>query len=362
MVDRFVEFWLNQFFRESTRMSSRASSRRSTRRRRTALEVDLNDTPEGSDAPAMAEVIGEPPVDNSLAAVAAAAVAATGAIDVEEIDDDVVISSPRSFAEARNKARRNNGVTVIEDDLQIRSGDSEEVVTSLSLSSNNARRRRTSNQAIIDSDSYINLEGSNSSKVIGTKRRIISDIEIDLMFGHLERCSKLCGIDLRRKVTKSVEPSPPPPPKEPVFTCPVCIGPLTEETSTKCGHIFCKKCIKTAIAAQSKCPTCRRKLTAKDTFRILLVVGRKEHQILGYLLSSKLHTVAEPTAARPKQTSFKLNMIGFCSSVNCWKFLCCCDSELPSERSSDVKKPFVRPPFLRSFKKIGNAGESRIYD
>ncbi|KAK9140922.1 hypothetical protein Scep_010603 [Stephania cephalantha] len=240
MVDRFVEFWLNQFFSESTRMSSRASSRRSTRRRRTALEVDLNDAPEeGSDAPAMAEVIGEPPEDNSLAAVAAAAVAATlGAIDVEEIDDDVVISSPRSFAEARNKARRNNGVTVIEDDLQIRSGDSEEVVTRLSLSSNNARRRRTSNQAIIDSDSYINLEGSNSSK--------------------------------RRKVTKSVEPSPPPPPKEPVFTCPVCIGPLTEETSTKCGHIFCKKCIKTAIAAQSKCPTCRRKLTAKDTFRVYL--------------------------------------------------------------------------------------------
>ncbi|KAK9138359.1 hypothetical protein Sjap_008953 [Stephania japonica] len=237
MVDRFVDFWINQFFGESTTMSSRGSSRRGTRRRRTALEVDLNDTPEASDAPAMAEVVGELPLDNSLEAVAAAAVAASlGAIDVEEIDDDVVISSPRSFAEARNKARRNNGVMVIEDDL--RTGDSEDVATRLTLSSNMARRRRPSNQAIIDSDSFINLEGSNSSK--------------------------------RRKVTKSVEPPPPPPPKEPVFTCPICVGPMTEETSTKCGHIFCKKCIKTAIAAQNKCPTCRRKLAARDTFRVYL--------------------------------------------------------------------------------------------
>lgn len=48
------------------------------------------------------------------------------------------------------------------------------------------------------------------------------------------------------------------------------MGPFVEETSTKCGHIFCKKCICGAIAAQSKCPTCRRKLKVKDTIRIYL--------------------------------------------------------------------------------------------
>ncbi|KAF8391971.1 hypothetical protein HHK36_022311 [Tetracentron sinense] len=66
-------------------------------------------------------------------------------------------------------------------------------------------------------------------------------------------------------------PEPPqsvPPPKEPTFSCPVCMGPLAEEMSTKCGHIFCKNCIKAAIVAQSKCPTCRRKLTMKDTIRV----------------------------------------------------------------------------------------------
>ncbi|KAL2549672.1 RING/U-box superfamily protein [Forsythia ovata] len=71
---------------------------------------------------------------------------------------------------------------------------------------------------------------------------------------------------------KSAVPSLPipQPPKEPKFTCPVCMGPLVKEISTKCGHIFCKTCIKTAIAAQNKCPTCRRKITMKDTIRFYL--------------------------------------------------------------------------------------------
>ncbi|KAI7984098.1 E3 ubiquitin-protein ligase TRIM21 [Camellia lanceoleosa] len=76
-----------------------------------------------------------------------------------------------------------------------------------------------------------------------------------------------------RKNAKSVEPSPPPslpPRKEPTFSCRACLGPLVEEISTRCGHIFCKSCIETAIAAQGKCPTCRRKITFKDTIRIYL--------------------------------------------------------------------------------------------
>ncbi|KAL6506540.1 hypothetical protein OROGR_024721 [Orobanche gracilis] len=73
-----------------------------------------------------------------------------------------------------------------------------------------------------------------------------------------------------RKIVQKLPPAPPPPPKEPTFSCPVCMGALVEETSTKCGHIFCKACIKAAIAAQSRCPTCRKRTTAKDIFRIYL--------------------------------------------------------------------------------------------
>lgn len=64
--------------------------------------------------------------------------------------------------------------------------------------------------------------------------------------------------------------APPLPPKEPTFTCPICMGPLVEEMSTKCGHIFCKTCIRSAIAAQAKCPTCRKKVTVKELIRVFL--------------------------------------------------------------------------------------------
>ncbi|KAL8191877.1 hypothetical protein R6Q57_028608 [Mikania cordata] len=39
----------------------------------------------------------------------------------------------------------------------------------------------------------------------------------------------------------SPPPPPPPPPSPPVptYTCPICLGPMVEETtSTKCGHLF----------------------------------------------------------------------------------------------------------------------------
>ncbi|MBA0560445.1 hypothetical protein Golob_017341, partial [Gossypium lobatum] len=63
---------------------------------------------------------------------------------------------------------------------------------------------------------------------------------------------------------------PQPPPKEPTFNCPICMGPLTEEMSTRCGHIFCKACIKAAIATQAKCPTCRKRVTVKELIRVFL--------------------------------------------------------------------------------------------
>lgn len=59
-------------------------------------------------------------------------------------------------------------------------------------------------------------------------------------------------------------------PGPPSLNCPICMGSLSEETSTKCGHIFCKMCIEAAIKVQHKCPTCRRRLRMKDTIRIYI--------------------------------------------------------------------------------------------
>ncbi|XBI21172.1 hypothetical protein VPH35_062323 [Triticum aestivum] len=59
-------------------------------------------------------------------------------------------------------------------------------------------------------------------------------------------------------------------PREPKFTCPVCINELVDASSTICGHIFCKKCIEASIRFQKKCPTCRRRLAMRNFHRIYL--------------------------------------------------------------------------------------------
>ncbi|KAL2557002.1 RING/U-box superfamily protein [Forsythia ovata] len=145
-------------------------------------------------------------------------------IDLEAFDDDVIISSPRTFAEAKINARRNHGRTVVID------------VDSEGRFSHNKRKRTPANQIIINLDVYNELVGNNNS--------------------------------MTNNVQSMVLPSPQP--KELTFRCPVCMGPFVEEMSTKCGHIFCKACIQAAIAAQSKCPTCRRKITMKNIIRVYL--------------------------------------------------------------------------------------------
>ncbi|KAF7101168.1 hypothetical protein CFC21_102563 [Triticum aestivum] len=59
-------------------------------------------------------------------------------------------------------------------------------------------------------------------------------------------------------------------PKEPTFTCPVCLNKMELPSATSCGHVFCEKCIKAAIKAQKKCPTCRKRLGPKSHRRVYL--------------------------------------------------------------------------------------------
>ncbi|XP_077250199.1 uncharacterized protein LOC143889752 isoform X2 [Tasmannia lanceolata] len=52
--------------------------------------------------------------------------------------------------------------------------------------------------------------------------------------------------------------------------CSICMDTMKEETSTVCGHVFCKPCISNAIRVQKKCPTCREKLSLTNIHRIYL--------------------------------------------------------------------------------------------
>ncbi|KAK9117731.1 hypothetical protein Sjap_016678 [Stephania japonica] len=52
--------------------------------------------------------------------------------------------------------------------------------------------------------------------------------------------------------------------------CTICMDTMKEETSTICGHVFCKSCITSAIRTQNKCPTCRKELNMGSIHRIYL--------------------------------------------------------------------------------------------
>ncbi|XVF81217.1 hypothetical protein PTKIN_Ptkin15bG0138400 [Pterospermum kingtungense] len=186
-------------------------------RRRKAM-LDLNVPPpeireqEGSSQQAGPEEVTNHPAHPVPAAT----------IDVEAIEDDVIESSATAFAEAKKNSRRTRGRTVLVDVDSARSARS------------SRRRRLPPGTTVINCDHYINLENTTQSTV----------------------------------VKEIVEPQPPP--RIPTFNCPICMGSLVEEMSTRCGHIFCKACIKAALAVQAKCPTCRKRVTVKELIRVFL--------------------------------------------------------------------------------------------
>jgi hypothetical protein len=56
-----------------------------------------------------------------------------------------------------------------------------------------------------------------------------------------------------------------------MLVCPVCLdSPMTEISSTLCGHLFCGPCIAQAIDVGKKCPTCKSKLGKKSFHRVFL--------------------------------------------------------------------------------------------
>ncbi|XP_073840756.1 uncharacterized protein [Musca autumnalis] len=52
--------------------------------------------------------------------------------------------------------------------------------------------------------------------------------------------------------------------------CPICLESCIKErpTSTRCGHVFCEKCIKQSVRLQANCPICKMKINDSDLIRI----------------------------------------------------------------------------------------------
>ncbi|MBA0704822.1 hypothetical protein Golax_017055 [Gossypium laxum] len=206
--------------------------------------------------------------------------ASPATIDVEVIDDDVTESSATAFAEAKNNSRRSSGRTVVDLD----SG------TSCLPLSGASKAGFTDSRWLKQSTSLGNGGSLFTSFIFQTLDYSMSEVgvsHISLLPGWLTRstnnnqnkhrrpppsqtvinCDHYINLESTPQFTvkEILKPQPPP-----TFNCPICMGPLTEEMSTRCGHIFCKACIKAAIAVQRKCPTCRKKVTVKELFRVFL--------------------------------------------------------------------------------------------
>ncbi|GLJ48627.1 hypothetical protein SUGI_1025810 [Cryptomeria japonica] len=155
--------------------------------------------------------------------------------DDDENDDEVVVSSSRTLAPARSAYSQQSGrdPVINEEDVELLLGFAVTTGTIKTSTDCNPRRKRS-------------------------RVPVINTIDLCDESGEADqRCSK--KVDVR-----SDEP------KELKLTCAICMSTMDEETSTICGHIFCKKCITNAIQVQKKCPTCRKRLTMKNIHRIYL--------------------------------------------------------------------------------------------
>ena len=57
------------------------------------------------------------------------------------------------------------------------------------------------------------------------------------------------------------------------LTCPICLEILSaslKPTTTRCGHLFCAKCLEESVRKYKNCPTCKTTIKLKSCIRLYL--------------------------------------------------------------------------------------------
>ncbi|EFJ07547.1 hypothetical protein SELMODRAFT_448405 [Selaginella moellendorffii] len=168
----------------------------------------------------------------------------SAAIVILDDDDDVQVCSPRSFAQAVGDENHTE-----EDLLQLRLGFS---------GSKPPRKSRK-----LQSRARQQQQQPQQQQQQRHRSKRVHPTTIDLT-------TEDCEVVYERPQKKKMAAPAPPPAKEPSLTCGICFDTMKNETSTVCGHLFCGSCILSAIQAQKRCPTCRRKLTNSMVHRIYI--------------------------------------------------------------------------------------------
>ncbi|XP_024403521.1 uncharacterized protein [Physcomitrium patens] len=186
--------------------------------------------------------------------------ASTPVVMVDDEDDDVVVSSPAAFAHVRDEAKLKASVRVTrsrvpveEDPLELRlglGGTLQYSTQSVWQSSPTQQQPRPGRRGrLVRQTIDLTTTPSPERQAASRKRKLTQ----------LESSQEVPPI------SSALEKE-----EEHKLKCPICMDTMKEETSTMCGHIFCRVCIQGAIKSQKKCPTCRKRLKMKNIHRIYI--------------------------------------------------------------------------------------------
>ncbi|XP_047985301.1 E3 ubiquitin-protein ligase RNF4-like [Leguminivora glycinivorella] len=132
------------------------------------------------------------------------------------------------------------------------------------------------NNVVINLDTDDSFRQENTNRTTKRRKRRYSRTRAS---NHLEPpVLDLCTPDSKnKKSTKSknespkavvTDETPEKKAKQSLGTCPICFEDFCGQAlaSTKCGHVFCLSCIKTALKSKPQCPTCRTTLRGKSNY------------------------------------------------------------------------------------------------
>lgn len=111
--------------------------------------------------------------------------------------------------------------------------------------------------------------------------------------------------------------------KENGFECPICFQLIENVVETKCGHLFCKKCLKTHLQNKEKCPICRKDVYDED-YHVSSFMDRKiksielhcPHKKEGCLFKNEYSLVLEHTNSKCEFAPIKCECGFICKITN----------------------------------------------
>ncbi|VVC87543.1 LON peptidase N-terminal domain and RING finger protein 3-like [Leptidea sinapis] len=113
------------------------------------------------------------------------------------------------------------------------------------------------------SNSIIEVDDTDDSIIINVEENTSAVRKTTKQFGQ--------GSNIEKNTTRTPEELP-----LKVGVCAICLEQLgkTQPGTTKCGHVFCLKCLEKALRRDKKCPHCRTVLKGANAYhKIFLPIG-----------------------------------------------------------------------------------------